>query len=54
MRTDVSKLNANSVLNSYSYLSRAVKVTDFEFRVKLLVSLVETRCVVWCKADDVH
>jgi len=30
-----------------------VKITDFEFRIELLVSLVETRRVVY-KADDVH
>jgi hypothetical protein len=31
-----------------------MKITDFEFRIQLLVSLVETRRVVCYKADDVY
>jgi hypothetical protein len=31
-----------------------MKITDFEFRIELLVSLVDTRRVAWYKADDVY
>jgi hypothetical protein len=41
-------------VNLYSHLSRVTKMRDFEFRVELLVSMVEARRILWYKADNVY
>jgi hypothetical protein len=41
-------------VNLYLYLSWVMKMSDFEFCIELLVSLVEARRVLWYKAYSVY